>query len=130
MVNTPWSISHFKNEQMSKVAMGWSSPLTLALHWEHWSSKWYARDIVRLIQDMRKEAAYNVTDRINISITGDDSVKNIITHFGNMIAEETLGTIAESLSDADVSKEEITRWEHHCQASAWKLHRTYSRIYP
>ncbi len=56
---------------------------------------------------MRKEAAYNVTDRINISITGDDSVKNIITHFGNMIAEETLGTIAESLSDADVSKEEI-----------------------
>lgn len=66
----------------------------------------YARDIVRLIQDMRKEAAYNVTDRINISITGDDSVKNIITHFGNMIAEETLGTIAESLPDADVSKEE------------------------
>lgn len=28
----------------------------------------YARDIIRLIQDMRKEANYNVTDRISLSI--------------------------------------------------------------
>ena len=31
----------------------------------------YARDVIRLIQDMRKDADYNVTDRITLSIIGE-----------------------------------------------------------
>ncbi len=33
----------------------------------------YARDIIRLIQDMRKESDYQVTDRISLSIIGEES---------------------------------------------------------
>ena len=67
----------------------------------------YARDIVRLIQDMRKDAAYNVTDRIYISISGNEGVGKILTLFGKMIAEETLGTLVENQTGADVSKDEV-----------------------
>ena len=31
----------------------------------------YARDIIRLIQDMRKEADYQVMDRVSLHIYGD-----------------------------------------------------------
>jgi isoleucyl-tRNA synthetase len=51
----------------------------------------YARDIIRLIQDMRKEADYSVTDRITLSISGEGS-ETIIAKFGEMIASETLST--------------------------------------
>jgi isoleucyl-tRNA synthetase len=51
----------------------------------------YARDIIRLIQDMRKEADYQVTDRITLSISGEGS-EQILSQFGEMIASETLST--------------------------------------
>lgn len=51
----------------------------------------YARDIIRLIQDMRKEADYSVTDRISLSMSGKGS-EEILTQFGDMITSETLST--------------------------------------
>ncbi|MBC7503764.1 histidine phosphatase family protein, partial [Candidatus Gracilibacteria bacterium] len=86
----------------------------------------YARDIVRLIQDMRKEADYQVTDRITLSIspvldssslegvptTGGGVVSDIIAKFGDMITSETLSTFA-VISIPDLEKvyeleEEVT----------------------
>ncbi len=64
----------------------------------------YARDIIRLIQDMRKEADYQVTDRISLSLTGEGSV-DIVTQFGEMIASETLSTLA-VISTPDLEKTE------------------------
>ncbi len=38
--------------------------------------EWYARDIIRLIQDMRKEADYSVIDHIALSIWKSGLIKN------------------------------------------------------
>ncbi len=67
--------------------------------------EWYARDIVRLIQDMRKEADYAVTDRIQLSISGKGS-ELIIASFGGMISRETLSTSA-SIVTPDIERNEI-----------------------
>ena len=64
----------------------------------------YARDIIRLIQDMRKEADYQVTDRISLSISGEGS-EMILENFGEMIASETLSTLA-AISTPDLEKTE------------------------
>lgn len=62
-----------------------------------------ARDLVRLIQDMRKAADYHVADRINISIHGAEEV---VAEFGDYIRKETLGqTITDSLPKVDQEKE-------------------------
>lgn len=62
----------------------------------------YARDIIRLIQDMRKEADYSVTDRISLSITGQGS-ENILTQYGEMITSETLSVFAD-ITTSDIEK--------------------------
>jgi isoleucyl-tRNA synthetase/bisphosphoglycerate-dependent phosphoglycerate mutase len=65
--------------------------------------EWYARDIIRQIQDMRKEGDYQVTDRIKLSITGEGS-EDILTKFVDMIEGETLSTLAD-ITDPDVSQD-------------------------
>ena len=79
----------------------------------------YARDIIRLIQDMRKEADYQVTDRITLSISAVSNsplewcpverdgvvVSDILTKFGDMISSETLSTFAD-ISTPDLEKTE------------------------
>lgn len=66
--------------------------------------EWYARDIIRLIQDMRKEAGYAVIDRIQISISGEWT-QPIVDQFGDMISSETLSTFGE-ITSPDVQKNE------------------------
>ena len=56
-----------------------------------------------MIQDMRKEAEYQVTDRIEISLQGLDAV---VLEFGDYICHETLGTIVSNISHPDMTKEE------------------------
>jgi isoleucyl-tRNA synthetase len=64
----------------------------------------YARDIIRLIQDMRKEADYSVTDRISLSIAGQGS-EDILTQYGEMITSETLSAFAD-IATPDIEKTE------------------------
>ena len=65
----------------------------------------YARDIIRLIQDMRKEANYNVTDRISLSIIGEESA-SIVSRFGLLIESETLSTLVSQIDLPDTMREE------------------------
>lgn len=74
----------------------------------------YARDIIRQIQDMRKEADYQVTDRISLHIApregsevgvAHDFAGNIVNTFGKMIMDETLATMAPLMSTPDLEKE-------------------------
>lgn len=62
----------------------------------------YIRDIVRHIQESRKEADYKVDDRIQVSISGCDEV---ISNFKEYIQNETLSTIVDSLDIFEINKD-------------------------
>jgi isoleucyl-tRNA synthetase len=50
----------------------------------------YARDLVRGIQNLRKESGLQVTDRIRLTLSGDDDLKDSASMFGDFISGETL----------------------------------------
>ncbi len=50
----------------------------------------YVRDLIRGIQNQRKENGYNVTDRIKIKLSGDSDLQNAFTMFKDFISNETL----------------------------------------
>jgi isoleucyl-tRNA synthetase len=64
--------------------------------------EWYARDLVRQIQEARKEADYQVDDRIQISISWADEVLNI---FKEYIETETLSKLVNSIENPNIDKE-------------------------
>ena len=55
----------------------------------------YARDLVRGIQNLRKESGFSVTDRIKLKVFGDDELKDAWTMFADFVAGETLAASAE-----------------------------------
>ncbi len=62
-----------------------------------------ARDIVRTIQDLRKEANYSVSDRIMVGIVGDGLAISAIESNRDYIARETLADaiLLEHLNPSD-----------------------------
>ena len=50
----------------------------------------YVRDLIRGIQNQRKENGYNVTDRIKIKLSGDSDLQNAFAMFEDFISNETL----------------------------------------
>ena len=60
----------------------------------------YARDLVRLIQQARKDAGLQVTDRINLRLRVSDKLKDMLHNFGEYIAEQVL---ASSISEGDMN---------------------------
>lgn len=68
--------------------------------------EWYARDIIRQIQEARKEADYNVDDRIEISINSqNEDLQRSVNTFKEYITYETLSTLIENISSPDLEKE-------------------------
>lgn len=65
----------------------------------------YARDLVRYIQDARKEADYHLADRIQLSLTGSKLSTTLTEQFAEYIQNETLSTFVESIENPDISKE-------------------------
>ncbi|MFC1633043.1 isoleucine--tRNA ligase [Patescibacteria group bacterium] len=63
------------------------------------------RDIVRAVQDLRKEAGYELTDRIKVSFeTSDESVKTALENFADYLKSETLAesiSLEKSVADAE-----------------------------
>jgi isoleucyl-tRNA synthetase len=58
-------------------------------------SEGMARELVRRLQDLRREAGLELSDRINVSYRGDDFVALALQTHGTAVAEETL---ADSIS--------------------------------
>jgi isoleucyl-tRNA synthetase len=68
-----------------------------------------AREIVNRIQNMRKEANYELTDRIDIFLEGDEEVTSAVDHMKEYLKRETL---AESIRFGSVSDYDfIKQWE-------------------
>ncbi|WP_320130820.1 isoleucine--tRNA ligase [uncultured Sphaerochaeta sp.] len=57
-----------------------------------------ARDIVRSVQNLRKESGFDVSDRIELSYDGDEVIEKVFTDFGTTIASETLANSLEKVS--------------------------------
>ncbi|MBR6193124.1 MAG: isoleucine--tRNA ligase [Treponema sp.] len=55
----------------------------------------YARDLVRGIQNQRKESGLEITDRINLEVSGDGELKDAFDLFRDFISGETLSVKAE-----------------------------------
>ncbi len=64
----------------------------------------YARDVVRAIQDLRKEKGYEVSDRITIALRGE-KIDQILGLFEEYIALETLSSFDTDLVDGDISRD-------------------------
>lgn len=81
-----------------------------------------AREFVNRIQNMRKDAGYDVTDKINIIFSGDSNLINAINNFNKYIANETL---AEKLSmDERMNggyKQDLNIGEYKCSIQIEKV---------
>ncbi len=85
----------------------WGYGMVIAMNTEITESlklEGYARDIIRAIQDMRKDADYQVTDRISLHIYGENHEK-ILSEFSEMIKSETLSTLAPLMVNPDREKQ-------------------------
>ena len=71
-----------------------------------------ARELVRAIQEMRKEAGYEVDNRIQVGYVGAEEV---FAKFGDLIAKETLanGLAVGELAEADLQKEVLVGEEKY-----------------
>ena len=73
----------------------------------------YIRDLIRAIQNQRKENGYEVTDRIKLEISGDAVLKSAYEMFSDFVAGETLAASiawADSLSDAVTVDADDAKW--------------------
>jgi isoleucyl-tRNA synthetase len=62
-----------------------------------------ARDLVNRIQNIRKERAFNVTDRVTVTLERHKAIQDAVAHFADYIKAETLATDL-VLSDAMTSQ--------------------------
>ena len=65
------------------------------------------REVVRQLQDMRKEANYQVSDRILVKVESSGDLEAAVTEFANVIQAETLANelIQDGELDADLEKD-------------------------
>lgn len=60
-----------------------------------------AREIVNRVQNMRKEADFEVTDRIRLTVEGDEQVLGALESMAGYIKDETLTEEIHTISDGD-----------------------------
>ncbi|MDP2303979.1 MAG: isoleucine--tRNA ligase [Ignavibacteria bacterium] len=80
-----------------------------------------AREFVNRVQNMRKDAGFEVTDRIRINFSADETLFNAINQFNDYIANETL---AESVNSVVNEEGFIQDWninDLYCKISIEKL---------
>lgn len=65
----------------------------------------HVREILSKIQNMRKESGFEVADKINIYVSGNEMLENIIRKFEEQIAKDTLAV--EIVYNADSNYQEV-----------------------
>lgn len=66
-----------------------------------------ARDIIRSVQNMRKDSGLEVTDRIRLSVSGGQTVQKAVDGFSEYICKETLASYGKISADAYTSSADI-----------------------
>ena len=103
-----FEIAYVTEWESDNIESGFGMVITMDLELtEELTLEWYARDLVRHIQEGRKEAGYQVDDRISINIIVEnfDAIKSSYD-----IESETLSTLDRSLTSWDIEKE-IELWD-------------------
>jgi isoleucyl-tRNA synthetase len=73
----------------------------------------FVREIISKVQTMRKEADFNVTDRIEIGLSGNDTLEKIAEENAEEICADTLAVrivpaLAETAKEWDINGEKVT----------------------
>ncbi|WP_332448387.1 isoleucine--tRNA ligase [Sphaerochaeta sp.] len=76
-----------------------------------------ARDIIRSIQNLRKESGFEVSDRIRLTWDGDEMIARVFEHYAQTIAKETLSN---SVRFGTLSTENIECGEYVVRLSVEK----------
>jgi len=66
----------------------------------------HAREMVRQIQSLRKDAGLEITDRISLTISESALVNDVLSSFGEYVKEETLATslsVSATVSESDTT---------------------------
>jgi isoleucyl-tRNA synthetase len=66
----------------------------------------YARDLVRVVNAMRKDADFDISDRVELGVAAGGDVAVAVTHFADYIRQETLATrlLTGALENPDFTK--------------------------
>lgn len=81
-----------------------------------------AREFVNRVQNMRKDAGFEVTDRINIKLNGSSSLVNAVISFNEYITNETLtDSISENGNLEGGHKQDWTIGEYSCSIQLEKV---------
>ncbi|MBR0032307.1 MAG: isoleucine--tRNA ligase [Treponema sp.] len=104
-------VERFEKENLKVVNDG---TLTVALDTkitDELKKEGYVRDLIRGIQNLRKESGFEVTDRINLSLYGDDVLKSSYEMFISLISSETLAVSVQWSDSAKIAIEsEDKQW--------------------
>jgi isoleucyl-tRNA synthetase len=76
-------------------------------------SEGHAREVVRVIQDLRKEADYSVSDHIILDVTADKLLAEAVTKHADYIMKETLADELIQKGDMEWDKEILVEIDFH-----------------
>jgi isoleucyl-tRNA synthetase len=112
-------------EEISGWAVEYDGGITVAVNTElsnELIAEGLAREFVNRIQNMRKDAGFEVTDKINVLFSGNNKLADAIKVFSNYISTETL---AEKLEYSDrLNGGYVQDWKigaHNCKIQIEKI---------
>ena len=103
---------------------GWSVAIDLAID-EDLRAEGFARELVNKIQFMRKNAGFEITDRIEVSVQTTDALWTAIERHRGLICNETL---ADRLDQENVEGEAREEWQINGEPATLSLRRVVSGV--
>ena len=81
----------------------------------------YAREFVNRVQNMRKDAGFDVIDRIVVFIEGNEKLIEYVNKFSNYIANEILADKIQNVTNGKGHKQEWKIGEYDCMITIEKV---------
>ncbi len=91
-VPVSWERAMEEMERQAKKALALKGPTGIAMipSGQSLIQEGYARELVRRIQQLRKDAGMEISDRIVTYVADSDLMHAVLAHFGGYVREETL----------------------------------------